>query len=568
MTDEEISTWVLAVDGKSFLLSAATESTGDRPRTVFFWVDTRLSWSDGETVALSLEVRNLPAQGVVVIEGPLQVGGTVSARAEVTDPNGDVGEDTVFSYQWIFVTLDGSESLIEDASGSTYTLPFSLPPGYLKVTASFTDDWGFEESITSDEVVFRNVGEIWAARLTVGQNPDATADLGFGPSYDGDALSGRNFSYLNESYQVDELAWFQEELGLGNTQGVLRLGLDGGMSADDAGALRLSIETNTGLKDWDVVDRRADASVLNGSSPAQVEWLNPSLGWSKGDKRKVALSVENRSGDGTVEILGQPKVGRLLSVQVRDLTDPNGLPANPFYTYSWSRCNGEDSCQPISSAATRSTYRLASEDEGKTIKVTVAYRDSLGYFNSLDSEPVGPVEARSEAVNFWTATVTVKQSATSAGTIGYHVVDARYLGSGITEGNVTFGASSYVVRSVLLTDGRTLKFTFSPPPSDEEIELWILDTPLRELHLADADLVKSSGPGIPTTAEFIWGWSGRAGLVQRRHDPAVPEGPQQSRPGRCDHRRTGDGQHPDRRHLGPHRPGRRTGRRRLHPPVD
>ena len=83
-----------------------------------------------------------------------------------------------------------------------------------------------------------------------------------------------------------------------------------------------------------------------------------------------------------------------------------------------------------------------------------------------------------------------------------------YPGSGITEGNVTFGASSYVVRGVLLTEGGSLVFTLAPPPSSEEIELWILDTPLRELHLADADLAVQITGGMRDSAEFAWDGQG------------------------------------------------------------
>ena len=116
---------------------------------------------------------------------------------------------------------------------------------------------------------------------------------------------------------------------------------------------------------------------------------------------------------------------------------------------------------------------------------------------------------RSKAVNFWTATVTVKQGTTGlADRIGYELVGELYLGSGITEGNVTFGTSSYVVRSVSLSTAGVLDLELMPPPSGEEIELWILDTPLRELRLADADLVLQLTDGMPTSADFLWDGQG------------------------------------------------------------
>ena len=206
-------------------------------------------------------------------------------------------------------------------------------------------------------------------------------------------------------------------------------------------------------------------------------------------------------------------MGRLLWADPSGLTDPDGVPGDAVFAYQWVRCPDldglpSDDCNDIPGADGPS-YRLSEADENRHVGVRVSFHDNLGYLEEQSSAAVGPVEARSEAVNFWTATVTVKQGATSAGTIGYDVVDTKHPGSGITEGNVTFGASSYVVRGVLLTEGGTLKFTLAPPPSGEEIGLWILDTPLRELHLADADLAVQLIGGRPTSADFLW--NGQAG---------------------------------------------------------
>ena len=202
---------------------------------------------------------------------------------------------------------------------------------------------------------------------------------------------------------------------------------------------------------------------------------------------RVSIRLVNALAEGRPTIVGVPRVERTLTADTSAITDVNGIPEDVVFTYQWIV---DDADVP---EATGPSYTVQPSDLGKTIKVRIGFTDLDGFREERSSGVVGPVEARSKAVNFWTATVTVKQDATSAGIIGYHVVDAKYLGSGITEGNVTFGASSYVVRSVLLTEGGTLKFTLSPPPSDEEIELWILDTTLRELPSASG-----RGPSTPT----------------------------------------------------------------------
>ena len=40
---------------------------------------------------------------------------------------------------------------------------------FLGVRVGFTDSHGFDESVTSEEVLWRRGGEIWAALMTVGQ---------------------------------------------------------------------------------------------------------------------------------------------------------------------------------------------------------------------------------------------------------------------------------------------------------------------------------------------------------------------------------------------------------------
>ena len=205
-------------------------------------------------------------------------------------------------------------------------------------------------------------------------------------------------------------------------------------------------------------------------------------------------------------------MGRLLWADPSGLTDPDGVPGDVVFAYQWVRCPDldglpSDDCGDIPGADGPS-YRLSEADENRHVGVRVGFHDNLGYLEEQSSAAAGPVEARSEAVNFWTATVTVKQGAPGTEGIGYDIDGSKFPGSGITEGNVTFRASSYVVRSVLLTEGGDLQFTLAPPPPDEEFELWILDTSLRELHLADAAL-DVRGTGAQSTATFTW--SGQAG---------------------------------------------------------
>ena len=90
---------------------------------------------------------NNPATGAPTIIGTAQVGETLTADiADIADADGLSGE--TFTYQW--VSGDGiTDTDIENATGSTYTLATADQGRYVKVRVTFTDDGGNEETLTS-----------------------------------------------------------------------------------------------------------------------------------------------------------------------------------------------------------------------------------------------------------------------------------------------------------------------------------------------------------------------------------------------------------------------------------
>ena len=96
------------------------------------------------------EPKNTPAAGAPLIIGTAQVGETLTASASgITDNDGL--ESATFTFQWVVV--DGNtESDISGAGGSTYTLTDAQAGKNVKVRASFTDDAGNAETLTSSTV--------------------------------------------------------------------------------------------------------------------------------------------------------------------------------------------------------------------------------------------------------------------------------------------------------------------------------------------------------------------------------------------------------------------------------
>ena len=87
--------------------------------------------------------RNSPPTGVPTISGTAQVGQTLTAdKSGITDADGL--ENATFSYQWLAGDVD-----ISGATGASYRLTDSEEGKAAKVTVSFTDDAGNQESLTS-----------------------------------------------------------------------------------------------------------------------------------------------------------------------------------------------------------------------------------------------------------------------------------------------------------------------------------------------------------------------------------------------------------------------------------
>ena len=139
-------------------IAGATSSThtltaDDEGKTV--WV--RVSFTDDlgfeetltsePTTAVIVRV-NSPASGTPVISGTTEVSDTLTADISgISDADGLV--NATFNYQWI--ANDGTaDTYIVGATSSTHTLTVDDEGKTVWVRVSFTDDYGFEETLTSE----------------------------------------------------------------------------------------------------------------------------------------------------------------------------------------------------------------------------------------------------------------------------------------------------------------------------------------------------------------------------------------------------------------------------------
>ena len=126
-------------------LDSLTLSSADAPTQWYkegfgyFWSVTGLSWSNDDSVAVSLKVSERPR---------LVVGETLQAdTSSIDDADGISGAP--FDYQWVQV-VGMTETAITGATNDSYTLVAADTGKSIKLRVSFTDDGGTAEQVESE----------------------------------------------------------------------------------------------------------------------------------------------------------------------------------------------------------------------------------------------------------------------------------------------------------------------------------------------------------------------------------------------------------------------------------
>ena len=310
---------------------------------------------------------NTPAAGAPTIGGTPQVGEELTAStSEVSDADGL--EDASFAYQWLRTDTD-----IEGATGSTYTVVDADEGESLKVRVGFTDDAGNEESLTS------------AATDVVAAASDLlTASFENVPSeHDGETAFTLRMA-------------FSESLSM----------MNGRRLRDDVVAVAGGRATSAGRVDrrrdlWELTvepDSRADVTVTLAAgaacgTPAAI-CTSDGRSLSEGITTTVAGPADegpqlNTPATGAPAIGGTPQVGGELTASTSDISDADGL-TDARFAYQWLRTDTDIQ------GATGSTYTAVEADEGERLKVRVSFTDDAGNTESLTSAATDAVAARPE----------------------------------------------------------------------------------------------------------------------------------------------------------------------------
>ena len=316
-------------------------------------IKVRVSFTDDEGNEESLtsapthtvEARpNSPATGQPSISGTAQVGETLTADTSgISDADGL--SSVSFSHQWL---ADGAD--IAGAIAATYTLTDADEGAAIKVRVSFTDDAGYEESLTSapTDTVEARPNSPASGRPTI----SGTVQIGETLTADASGISDQD-GLSSAVYQFQWLADGADIAGATATAYTLT-------DAEEGAAIKVRVSFTD--------DEGNDESLT--SAPTDPVEARP-----------------NSPASGQPTISGTAQVGETLTVSISGIGDADGL-SSVSYSYQWL-ADGADIA-----GATAATYTLTDADLGAAIKVRVSFTDDAGNEEELTSAPTGTVGAR------------------------------------------------------------------------------------------------------------------------------------------------------------------------------
>ena len=313
----------------------------------FSWEDVDADWEDGQTLTArivrdwtsAVVALNSPATGLPTIIGTAQAGETLTA--DVSGVNDEDGLTSVsYSYQWV-ANDETTDTDIQDAMDSTYTLTDDDAGKTITVRVSFTDDADNEETLTSAATeVVQQASNAWSATMTVGTRDGFTGYSYWGNPHLG-SLSATEVEWDGKTHYVRFL--FLKD-------GDLRLGLNEEM-----------FSTGFVLSVGDEEFGSADAMVDHGGASYRFRWDDPGLGWSDENEVSVNLvqSDQNTPALGAPTISGTVQVDETLTADTTGVEDADGL-TNVSYSYQWIRNDGNNDTNIVD--ATDVAYTLTDDD--------------------------------------------------------------------------------------------------------------------------------------------------------------------------------------------------------------
>ena len=302
------------------------------------------------------EPTNSPATGAPTITGSAKVGDVLTASTlAIEDEN---GLDRVkFSYQW--TSSDGNtDTEIEGATESAYTLTTTDEGKTIKVRVTFTDRGGYGESLTSAET------------QAVTDNDSASNIPATGlPTISGTAQVGKTLTVDTSSIDDDDgltnvsfsYQWLSSDVNIDTDISGATGDTYTPVAADKGKAIKVRVSFTDGASNVETLTSEATAAVA---------------------------AKPNTPATGKPAISGTARVGETLRADASGIDDADGL-TNVSFSYQW--LSSTVTTDTDIAGATGDSYTLVAADEDKAIKVRVSFIDERNFLESLTSEATATV---------------------------------------------------------------------------------------------------------------------------------------------------------------------------------
>jgi hypothetical protein len=347
------------------ILTSTVEKNGFMPRTISGTTGSNLIIT---SAAADIQQTNRAPTGSVSMTGTPTQGQTLTAANTLADADGiPTSGSGAIAYQW---RADGVA--ISGATGSTLNLTQSLVGKALSVRASYTDNLGTLESVTSSATT---------AVANVNDAPTGTVTI------TGTATQGQTLTAANTLADAD------------------------GIPTSGSGAIAYQ---------W-----RADGAAISGATGSTLVLTQAQVGKavtvaarytdnfgtleSVTSSATAAVANANDAPTGSVTISGTPTQGQTLTA-ANTLSDADGIPTSGSgaIAYQWSAGG------VAISGATGSTLVLTQAQVGKSITVAARYTDNFGTLESVNS---GTTTAVANVNDAPTGSVTISGTATRGQTL-------------------------------------------------------------------------------------------------------------------------------------------------------
>ena len=198
--------------------------------------------------------------------------------------------------------------------------------------------------------------------------------------------------------------------------------------------------------------------------------------WAESKKISVTGTVKggttNNDATGAPTITGTPAVGELLTADISNIGDADGI-ADADFEYQWIAFDGTTDSDI--DGATGETYRPLLAHVGQTIKVRVTFDDDDDNAESLTSAPTAAVTASTYGQVIWAATLTVEEETVAAGTFfGFSLISDR---GSLEPYTFTHDGNSTTVTALQYLEGGLLRFTLSGNLGSADFNLYLDGAP-------------------------------------------------------------------------------------------